>query len=382
MSTTAAAPANGAPSSTGLNPFSEKVAKPTQGAVAEAESQRAIAEIQAAMVIAQRFPRNERDCMDAILNAFTRVELCEKAMYEYARGGEDISGLSIRAAEAIFQQWRNVQFGVRELEQRSGHSTVQAYAWDLQTNVREERTFHVEHIRVTKKRTYRLEDPRDIYELTANQGARRLRACILAIVPIDVQRAVEKQIVLTLTNKIDVTPERVANLVGMYGELGVSKRAIESLIQRSIESITPLQMLRLGRIYTAIQDGVGAPADYFEMEPETQPAGDPDGKSRTDTLAEKLAAKAKTGEVAAPEDAGQPMHPETQLPVDEKQQRAALRTKIAEAWKDVPVKTREEIIAREYGANAGGARKTLIDLTTGQLEDLLARMPEILNAQR
>ncbi len=204
MSTTTTPPkANGeAAPGTNLNPFVDRPQKAMLSAVAEAESQRVIAEIQAAMIVAQRFPRNEKDCMDNILNAFTRVELCEKAMYEYARGGTAITGLSIRAAEAIFQLWGNVQFGVRELEQRSGHSTVQAYAWDLQTNVREERTFHVEHIRATRAKTIRLEDPRDIYELVANQGARRLRACILAIVPIDVQKAVEKQIELTLTNRM------------------------------------------------------------------------------------------------------------------------------------------------------------------------------------
>jgi hypothetical protein len=114
------------------------------------------------MIVAQRFPRNERDAVDRILNAFTRVELCEKALYEYARGGTDISGLSIRAAEASFQQWGNARAGVREVEQRPGHSVAQAYAWDLQTNVFEEKTFHVEHIRATKSKTYRLEDPRDI----------------------------------------------------------------------------------------------------------------------------------------------------------------------------------------------------------------------------
>jgi hypothetical protein len=376
MSSTTVAPADGTSiAPTAHNPFSDRPAKPVQGALAEAMSQREIAEIQGAMVIAQRFPRNERDCVDRILNAFTRVELCEKAMYEYARGGTDISGLSIRAAEAIIQQWGNARTGVREVEQHVGRSTAQAYAWDLQTNNFDERTFQVEHIRATKKQTYRLEDPRDIYELVANQGARRKRACILAIIPIDVQRAVEKQVELTLTNKIDVTPERIASLVGMYAELGVTKRAIENLIQRSIESITPLQVLRLGRIYTAIKDGIGAPKDYFEIEVEAE-APATEGKSRTDVLADRLAKKGAGAEAAAkpPEDKAEPVeHPETQQPVDEKIRRAELRTKIAELWKDVPLKVREAIMTREYN------QKTLIDLTTGQLEDLHARLPEILS---
>jgi hypothetical protein len=41
----------------------------------------------------------------------------------------------------------------------------------LETNTRREVTFQVPHIRYTKKGGYRLEDPRDIYEMVANQGA-------------------------------------------------------------------------------------------------------------------------------------------------------------------------------------------------------------------
>jgi hypothetical protein len=369
MSTTAAdRPQNGsALVPTANNPFEERSLRPAQNAAAEALTQREIAEIQAAMVIAQRFPRNERDRMDAILNAFTRVELCEKAMYEYARGGTDISGLSIRAAEAIAQQWGNIQFGIRELEQRGGHSTVQSYAWDLQTNVREERQFHVEHVRSTKARTYRVEDPRDIYEMVANQGARRLRSCILAIIPIDVQRSVEKQVELTLTNKISVTPERVANLIEMLGEYGVSKRAIENLIQRSLESITPLQMLRLGRIYTALKDGVGSIGDYFEIE---APADATPGQSRADALAEKLKQKKAEAAAAAPADEEKVAPAET---IDDKSVRAELRTKIAKLWEHLPLKKREAILKGEHPQN-----NSIVDLSTDQLIEFHDKLPELL----
>jgi len=93
-------------------------------------SQREMAEVQAAMVMAKRFPRDTIRVLDRIVQAFARPELAEKAQYQYARGGNDISGPSIRALEAIAQLWGNVQSGVRELEQRDGESTVEAYAWD------------------------------------------------------------------------------------------------------------------------------------------------------------------------------------------------------------------------------------------------------------
>ena len=143
-------------------------------ALVEVEQQRAIAEVQSAIILAKKFPRNQIEAMDRILTACQRPTLAEQALYSYSRGGTEITGPSIRLAEALVQNWGNASFGIRELEQRNGESTVETFAWDIETNTKQVKTFQVKHERHTKKGKYSLEDPRDIYELTANQGARRL----------------------------------------------------------------------------------------------------------------------------------------------------------------------------------------------------------------
>lgn len=164
-----------------VNPFGDAqiAARPNGGASAQSDQQRAIAEVQAAMMIARMNPRDPIAAMDRILNACTRPTLANAAVYTYNRGGSDVSGPSIRLAEAMAQSWGNMQFGIRELDQRNGESTVQAFAWDVETNTRREVTFQVPHLRYTRSGSKRLEDPRDIYEMVANQGARRLRAILL-----------------------------------------------------------------------------------------------------------------------------------------------------------------------------------------------------------
>lgn len=134
-----------------LNPFGaiDNAAAATP-ATQTTDSARAVAEVQAALVIARMNPRDQRQAMDRILNACCRPQLAESALYSYARGGSDISGPSIRLAEAIAQQWGNIQFGIRELSQANGKSEVQAFAWDVETNTRREVTFTVPHIRYTK----------------------------------------------------------------------------------------------------------------------------------------------------------------------------------------------------------------------------------------
>ena len=249
-----------------MNPFTATLHKDDTGqnAVAVAEQQRAIAEVQAALMIARANPRNQVAAMDRILNACTRPTLAASALYTYSRGGSDITGPSIRLAEAIAQNWGNIQFGIRELDQRNTESTVQAFAWDVETNTRREVTFQVPHVRQTKQGKKRLEDPRDIYEMIANQGARRVRACILSVVPGDVVEAAVEQCGATLTAHADTCPEAVKKLLEAFQAFGVTKEQIESRIQRRMDAIQPAQIIALRKIYVSLKDGMSAPEDWFD----------------------------------------------------------------------------------------------------------------------
>jgi len=250
-----------------VRPFTglPEVIQEAPAVLAEATAQREIAEVQAAMIIAKRFPRNQAKATDRIMVACQRPTLAEGALYTYARGGTDITGPSIRLAEAIAQQWGNLQFGIRELEQRLGESTVEAYAWDLETNTRQTKTFQVKHIRRTRaKGNYTLEDPRDIYEMVANQGARRLRACILGVIPGDIVEAAVNQCESTLKAKADISPEAVKKMVDVFTPYAVTKEMIEARIQRKIDSITPAQIISLRKVYNSLKDGMSNPGDWFD----------------------------------------------------------------------------------------------------------------------
>ncbi len=251
------------------------------GAMVEVEQQRAIAETQGAMIIAKRFPRNQIEAMDRIEQACSRQGLAETALYSYARGGTEITGPSIRLAETIAQNWGNLQFGIRELEQRNGESTIEAFAWDIETNVRQVKVFQVAHKRHTKKGSYALEDPRDIYELTANQGARRLRSCILGIIPGDIVESAVKQCEVTLHSKADTSPESLKKLCEAFSVFGVTKDQIEKRIQRRLDTITPAQIISLRKVYNSLKDGMSSVTDWFDTELAQEIA-------KPETLKEKL----------------------------------------------------------------------------------------------
>lgn len=243
-----------------------EVARPSgASAMASTDQQRAIAEVQAAMVVARSNPRNQVQAMDRILNACQRKTLAEQAIYQYARGGENISGPSIRLAEAMAQNWGNIQFGMRELEQTGGMSSVLAYAWDLETNVRQERVFNVPHTRHTRSGSYPLKDPRDIYELIANQGQRRVRACILGVIPGDIIDAAVAQCENTMNAYADTSPEGIQKMVEAFSEeFGVTKQQLEARVQRRIDTIQPAQMVALKKIYRSLRDDMSNAEDWFE----------------------------------------------------------------------------------------------------------------------
>jgi hypothetical protein len=267
-----------------LAQYEAPIATRPQGnqALVDVESQRATAEVQGAIVLAKKFPRNQIEALDRITVACQRPGLAEQALYSYARGGTEITGPSIRLAEAIAQNWQNLQFGVEEIEQRNGESTVQAFCWDMETNVRQVKKFQVKHERHTKKGKYTLEDPRDIYETVANQGARRLRACILGIIPGDVIDSAVNQCEQTLKAKADTSPEALKKLVEAFANFKVTKEQIEKRIQRRLDTITPAQLIQLRKIYNSMRDGMSSAVDWFES------VAPPEAEKKADTLKDKI----------------------------------------------------------------------------------------------
>ncbi len=226
---------------------------------------REIGTIQGMIFMARQFPRNEQVAKRRILSACSRKELARQAIYKYARGSNNIEGPSIRLAEVLAQSWGNIEYGVNELEQRDGESVVEAFAWDLETNTRQTKRFSVPHIRQTKNGAYKLTDPRDIYENNANQGARRLRACLLGVIPGDIIDAAVEACRVTAVSNTDVSPETVEKVIKSFEAYGVFKHHIEARIQRNVSAIDAYYINELRTIYASLKDGMGEPADYFDM---------------------------------------------------------------------------------------------------------------------
>ena len=234
---------------------------------------REISTIQGMIFMAKQFPRDENAAKNRIMRACQRKELSLQAIYKYARGGSNIEGPSIRLAEVLAQAWGNIEYGVNELEQGENESVVEAFAWDLETNTRQAKRFTVPHLRMTKKGKQMLTDPRDIYENNANNGARRLRACILGVIPGDIVDAAVDACKKTATESTVVNPETVGKMVKSFESFGIMQHHIEARIQRNIEAIDAYLLSELRTIYASLKDGMGEPSDYFDMDAKPKQSG-------------------------------------------------------------------------------------------------------------
>lgn len=249
--------------------------------IIESSTAREMQRVQAQVILSKKFPRNKLDSIEKINQACSSKELAEVAMYQYPRGGQSISGPSIRLAEVIAQAWGNLDYGIVELSQKDGESVFQAFAWDMESNVRSERTFTVKHERYSKNGTKKLIDPRDIYEIVANNGARRLRACILSIIPRDVVEKAEKAVNATMKANVDVTKEGIEKMVSIFDvDFQVSKDDIEKFLGCRLHDMQPAMMLRLRRVYSSLKDGFSGVEDYFKRD-EKKPNNETIGKKLT-----------------------------------------------------------------------------------------------------
>lgn len=241
------------------------VQTPNDQSMTKVSESRAVAEVQAQYVIAKKFPRDEHAAYLRIMKSCERPFLAEQAMYIYPKGGASVTGPSIRLAEAIAQAWGNVDCGVREISQADGMSVAEAYAIDLETNTRIVKTFHVPHTRDTKQGKKRLTDSRDIYEAVANQGARRLRACILAVIPGDVVDAAVAQCEKTLRSSDVPMEDQIRKLVLAFDELGVKTEHLETRLGHKLDATIPQEIVTLRGIYKSIKDGMADRSQFFDI---------------------------------------------------------------------------------------------------------------------
>lgn len=248
------------------------VAGPTRvGQGTAVEQSRAVAEVQAAVLVAQQMPRSVERAEADMRRACSEYALASRAFYRFRRGGQNVSGPTIQLARELARCWGNIDYGIAELrrDDDAAQSEMKAWAWDQETNARPSTTFIVPHMRDKDGGPERLASLRDIYENNANAGARRLREQILAVLPVWYVEAAKDLCVSTLEAG-DGRPlaERIDRAVATFAELGVTEARLVARLGRPRHQWSARDLGELTVVASSIRSGEATIADEFPADPE------------------------------------------------------------------------------------------------------------------
>lgn len=242
-------------------------ARPNSQATA-VEQARAEAEVKAAVVVAQQCPRDVDLALRMIEDACSQPALASRAFFAYPRAGQTVTGASIHLAREVARCWGNIDYGIRELrrDDEGGESEMLAYAWDQQTNVRSSSSFIVPHARWDSKRKTRnpLEDPRDVYENNANNGARRVREAIFSVVPKWFsEHAIERCRATNEHGGGKPLAIRIQEALAGFDRALVTRDQLEAHIGKPTAQWTGDDVARLGVLFSSLQRGEITRAEAF-----------------------------------------------------------------------------------------------------------------------
>lgn len=222
------------------------------------EQSRAVAEVQAAVLVAQQNRRSKPYAIAEMREVCQQKSVADRAFFEFRRGDGTVTGPSVHLARELARCWGNVQFGVVELRRDDvkGESEMQAYAWDLETNARNSTTFIVPHKRDTRQGVRQLTDMRDIYENNANNGARRLRESIFSVLPGWFIEEAQELCRETLNDGGGIPlPKRIANSIFAFEQIGITRDQLEQKVGRPSMEWTDPDVSELGITFTSIKNG-------------------------------------------------------------------------------------------------------------------------------
>lgn len=277
----------------------------TAGATSEKEH-----EIQAAIIIARKFPRNEDGCFQRLMRACSRSSFAGDARYSFPRGGQDVTGPSVNLAREAARIWGNVRFGLYIVREDETHILIRGWAWDVETNTKVEHDDNFKKLVYRKQGGWIVPDERDLRELVNRRGAILVRNSLLQVMPKDLIEDALFQCEKSLEESASSNPdgERKRVLVD-FSKFGVLVEDLEAKLGHPFSQATARELAELRSIHKAIADGQAKWADYVGKDEK------PAQSSLKDKLKKTVEQDGADGGVSLPpsqqgSDAAPPFNPE------------------------------------------------------------------------
>ncbi len=265
----------------------EEFSAELQTAAASAEKQH---EIQSAIVLARRFPRDEDQAFAKLMKACQRTSFADSAEYSFPRGKKKdergqwvqnyVKGPSVNVAREAARVWGNIRYGIDVIRDDQESRSIRGWAWDLETNVKVQADDDFKKLTFKKGWDNKPDawvpvDERELRELTNRRGAILVRNCILQILPKDLIEDSLEQAHKTLTDRASKDPEgEKKRIILAFGELSITPEMLAQYLQHPLAQSSPTEIADLRGIYKSIKDGHSTWGEYMNpTKDEAPPAG-------------------------------------------------------------------------------------------------------------
>jgi len=307
----------------------------TQNGVVEAMVAKSQAEVQAACIMAKRFPRNLDQVRQDLIAECKRPGFAAVAIYSLPRGDKKIEGLSIRFAEVAMRCMGNMEASSETVYDDDRVRCIRVRVIDFERNSTWKTDITVNKT-VERKQLKRGQTP--LGERTNSYGDRVFiveasdddvrtkqnaeiskasRTGILRIIPGHLQDEAKKLCKEVSRNADAADPAAARNkLFDAFANIGVKPAALAEWLGHSTDTLSPAELDDLRGLYAAIRDGETSWADALKEAMAEREAGKPTDKptQRTGVGNGKGVAGLKADlKGAKPETGGEPSEEEKRL---------------------------------------------------------------------
>jgi hypothetical protein len=240
-------------------------------------------EIQSAIIIARKMPRNEDAAYQKLMKASLRTSFAEHASYSFPRGKKKdssgkwvdnyVEGPSVNIAREAARHWGNMRYGIEVIRDDDETRQIRAWAWDLETNLKI--SAEDDFKKLVQRKQYDAmgnktgvawipADERELRELTNKRGAILLRNCILQIMPSDFIEDARAKCTETLQKKSVSDPDgERKKIITAFSSLNVTPEMLEEKLGHKLASCSPVEITELRKIYKSIEDGNSTWQDFI-----------------------------------------------------------------------------------------------------------------------
>ncbi len=240
----------------------EKIDVPVGGELQTVSaSASAVAEIQSSIIVAKKFPRDEKAAWLKVMEAMRRKSLALKSTYSFPRGGKQITGPSVHVARVIAQQWGNVRWGADIIFEDDDSILLRGWAWDVEHNSKAYADHKFKKL-IQRRSGWEVPNERDLRELINKNAAILKRNALLELLPPDLVEdalGIAKQ---TMAQDIKDPKSESKKLILAFADFGVTPDMMTSYV--GTDKWGAHDCVTLQGVLTALIDNVTNREVYFK----------------------------------------------------------------------------------------------------------------------